>query len=148
MGITILEAGYPVRESKCWSLLGMRDGEVFLDAMESVKHEVKDVKIIVAGGSGRQFKPSCPVDYVYPSDDELTRLYSSCDVFVLLSFLEGLLVQTMEAMACGEVVNPADCLQTERRSSGQLRSGKSRSRISLPLMCMRLTVHSSKCTRN
>ena len=37
----------------------MRDGEVFtvfLDAMESVKREVKDVKIIIAGGSGRRFK--------------------------------------------------------------------------------------------
>ena len=36
MGIIILEAGYPIRKSKCWSLFGLRDGEAFLDAMEAI----------------------------------------------------------------------------------------------------------------
>lgn len=70
-------------------LLGVRDGAVFkvsLHAMESVKREVKDVKIIAACGSGRRFKISCPVECVRPSDDELARRCSSCDVFVPVSF--------------------------------------------------------------
>jgi hypothetical protein len=42
-------------------LLGVRDGAVFkvsLDAMESVKREVKDVKIFAASGSGRSRRGS------------------------------------------------------------------------------------------
>lgn len=49
MGIIIREAGYPIRKSKCWSLLGISFGEVFLDAMGSVKARgVNGFKIIVA----------------------------------------------------------------------------------------------------
>ena len=84
--------------------------QVFFDAMESVKRDVKDVKIIAAGGSGRRFKTSCPIEYVRPSDDELARLYSSCDVYVLPSFLEGLGLPPLEAMACGGAVVLTDCL--------------------------------------
>jgi len=47
-------------------------------------------KTIVAGGSGRRFKTSCPVECVRPSDDELARLCSSCDVLVLPFFRKGL----------------------------------------------------------
>jgi hypothetical protein len=49
MGIIIREAGYPIRESKCWSLLRISFGEVFIDAMGSVEARVgKGFKIIVA----------------------------------------------------------------------------------------------------
>jgi NDP-sugar pyrophosphorylase family protein len=54
-----------------------------------VTREVKEVKIIAACGSGRRFKISCPVECVRPSDDELARMCSSCNVFVLPSFREG-----------------------------------------------------------
>ena len=113
MGIAILDAGYPIRESKCWSLPGMRDGEVFkvfLDAIESVKREMKDVKIIAAVGSGRRFKTYCPVECVRPSDDGLARLYFSCDAFVMTSLREGLNGTIMEAMACGGAVAVTNCL--------------------------------------
>ena len=83
MGIAVLEAGYPVGESKCWSLLGMRDWmdlQVFLATVESVKPEVKEVKIIAAVCSGRRYKTSCLVECVRPSNDELTRLFSRARV--------------------------------------------------------------------
>jgi hypothetical protein len=35
MGIAILEAGYPIRESKWRSLLGMRDGEISVLPLEA-----------------------------------------------------------------------------------------------------------------
>ena len=86
--------------------------QFFFDAMESVKREVKDVKIIAAGGSGIRFETSCPIEYVRPSDDELARLYSSCDVYVLPSVIEGLGAPPLEAMACGGAVVTTDCLGT------------------------------------
>lgn len=38
--------------------------QVFLDAMESVRKEVKDVKIIAASHSGSPLRTSCPVEYI------------------------------------------------------------------------------------
>lgn len=86
-----------------------RGFRVFLAAMESVCREVKDVKIIAAGGTSWRPRTSCPIEYVHPSDDELAELYSSCDVFVLPSFLEGMPVPPLEAMACGGAVVMTDC---------------------------------------
>jgi glycosyltransferase involved in cell wall biosynthesis len=91
---------------------GWRGLGVFLDAMELVQREVKDVKIVAAGHSGKPLKTSCPVEYIHPSDDELAELYSSSDVFVLPSFLEGMPVPPLEAMACGGAVVLTDCLGT------------------------------------
>lgn len=47
-----------------------------------------------------------------PSDDELAELYASSDVFVLPSFLEGMPVPPLEAMACGGAVVLTDCMGT------------------------------------
>ena len=76
-------------ESKCRSLLGMSDGEVFKvfpDAMESVKREVRDFRIIVAVGTGRRFKTSSPVECVRPSGDEFARRRES-RIHLLISFV-------------------------------------------------------------
>jgi len=83
---------------------------VLLDAMELVKREVRDVKLIAAGDPGKRLETFCPVEYVSPSDDELAKLYSACDVFVLPSFLEGMPVPPLEAMACGGAVVMTDCM--------------------------------------
>ena len=84
--------------------------QVLLDAMELVKREVRDVKLIAAGDPGKRLETFCPVEYVSPSDDELAKLYSACDVFVLPSFLEGMPVPPLEAMACGGAVVMTDCM--------------------------------------
>jgi glycosyltransferase involved in cell wall biosynthesis len=85
---------------------------VFVDAMESVRKEVDDVKIIAVGRTRDPLKTSCPIEYVHPSDNELARLYSSCDAYVLPSIIEGLGAPPLEAMACGGAVIATDCLGT------------------------------------
>jgi len=39
--------------------------------------------------------------HLFPSDDELRRIYSSCDIFLTSSKREGFNLPPMEAMACG-----------------------------------------------
>jgi len=86
--------------------------EVLLEAMEIVRKEIPDVRLVAVGGAQGQYRTSCKIEYVRPSDDELANLYASCDVFVLPSFLEGLPVPPLEAMACGGAVVLTDCMGT------------------------------------
>jgi glycosyltransferase involved in cell wall biosynthesis len=44
-----------------------------------------------------------------PSDDKLAELYSSCDLFVFASHIEGYGLPPLEAMACGTPVITTDC---------------------------------------
>jgi len=85
---------------------------VLLDAMEIVRKTVTDVRLVAASRTPTALKSSCPIEYVAPSDEELADLYSSCDVFVLPSFLEGMPVPPLEAMACAGVVVLTDCKGT------------------------------------
>jgi len=62
--------------------------------------------------SQRRFETRCPAECVRPSDDELARLYSSCDAYVLPSIIEGLGAPPLQAMACGGAVVTTDCLGT------------------------------------
>ena len=48
----ILEAGYPIGESKCWSLLGMRDGEVFKVFMSRDFHSPGESGVDTPEGPG------------------------------------------------------------------------------------------------
>jgi Glycosyltransferase len=51
-------------------------------------------------------------DYTFfesPSDDKLAELYSSSDLFVFASHIEGYGLPPLEAMACGTPVVTTDC---------------------------------------
>ena len=48
--------------------------------------------------------------FAEPSDDELAQLYSSTDLFVYSSHIEGFGLPPLEAMACGTPVVTTDCL--------------------------------------
>ena len=89
-----------------------RGMSVFIEAMEIVTRKVPDVMILAAGQSSKRYKTGCLIEYVQPSDAQLAELYSSCDVFVLPSFVEGLPVPPLEAMSCGDAVVVTDCLGT------------------------------------
>ena len=81
--------------------------EVFLDAMEPVKREAKDVKIVAASGSGGGCKTFRPVEYVRPFDDK-PGLYFSYNGSVMLSFREGLHGTIMDVMTCWRAVLATD----------------------------------------
>jgi len=86
--------------------------DTFLRAMEQVRRLVPDVRIVAIGRHSAPLETSIDVTYLTPSDSELAGLYSSCDVFVLPSLLEGLPVPPLEAMACAGPVVLTDCKGT------------------------------------
>jgi len=92
-------------------LKGMRDA---LQAFAAVQEEYPDVQFVLFG------EPPLPEDlkimqrlrglefHKLPCGDSLRRIYSSLDIFVLPSHLEGFSNPPMEAMACG-----AACVTTD-----------------------------------
>jgi glycosyltransferase involved in cell wall biosynthesis len=74
-----------------------------LHAMKLVTKEIDDIEFRVYGRKPVQVKSS-DVPYTFylnPSDDELAKLYSSADVFILPSWYESFPLPPLEAMACG-----------------------------------------------
>lgn len=59
----------------------------------------------------KEVKPNFPfLFFESPSDDELAKLYSSANLFVYSSHVEGFGLPPLEAMACGTPVVTTDCL--------------------------------------
>ena len=92
--------------------LKWRGIEVLLAAMEKVNKEVLDVKLIATGKLEDSLKTSLPIEFINPPDEEMANWYSSVDVFVLPSLLEGMPAPPMEAMASGGAVVLTDCMGT------------------------------------
>lgn len=82
-------------------------------AVELVYQKRKDIKLIIVGRSKMDIDSNIPYEQRQATDDELAELYSSCDVFVLPSWIEGCPAPPLEAMACRAPVVTTDCLGTE-----------------------------------
>lgn len=75
------------------------DADIFWKGLEEAKAALRslDVEVWCLGNTGiggdRIFE--------YPPQDELRRIYSSCDILLKTSWYEGMPLPHMEAMACG-----------------------------------------------
>jgi glycosyltransferase involved in cell wall biosynthesis len=93
----------------------IKGDEVMLKALNIVSKKTP-IHVIVMGNEKflqRAFRTVKPeFDYTKYSnidDDTLARLYSSSDVFVFTSYVEGFGLPPLEAMACGVPVVTTDC---------------------------------------
>ena len=76
-----------------------------LKAMEIVMKKRNDVEFVVYGTKRPTYESRIPYKFVQrPSDEELAKLYSSADVFVIASWYESFPLPPLEAMACGAPV--------------------------------------------
>lgn len=92
--------------------LRWRGIEVLVEAMEKVRKEVPDLRLVATGKLDPTIRTDLRIDLINPSDDELASRYASADAFVLPSLLEGMPVPPLEAMACGGCVVLTDCRGT------------------------------------
>jgi len=77
---------------------GTSDG---ITALEAVKEAHPETEIHLYGSKRDGNVPTWAVFHEKPTDEDLRALYSSSDIFVLPSFVEGCQLPPMEAMACG-----------------------------------------------
>lgn len=85
---------------------GMRD---FLEAVDRVRTVYPKIHVWIASKESCQVDPNLPHTFFErPDDNELARLYGSCDVFVSASWWEGFGLPPLEAMACGAPVVTTD----------------------------------------
>lgn len=88
-----------------------------IQALNIVKREVPDINLIMVASrdtlEGLKKKNKIEFDYTHfesPSDDKLAELYSSSDLFVFASHMEGFGLPPLEAMACGTPVVTTDSM--------------------------------------
>ncbi|MFI5057415.1 MAG: glycosyltransferase family 4 protein [Candidatus Acidiferrales bacterium] len=84
---------------------------VFLDAINQMSEEHKqNMKVIVATALQVGLPSGVAAELLKAADDgELASFYSSCDVFVCSSLIEGFGLPGLEAMACGAAVITTAC---------------------------------------
>jgi glycosyltransferase involved in cell wall biosynthesis len=88
---------------------GMEDG---LNALRIVKNRCPEVEVVMVGSNEIDIpRGDFPFTFFFdPSQQMLSAIYSSCDIFILPSHLEGFPRTRLEAMACGVAVVTTDCL--------------------------------------
>jgi len=87
-----------------------------INALNIAALEIPELKPIIVCSkdtlNGLKEKNKIKFDYSFfesPSDDKLAELYSSSDLFVFASHIEGYGLPPLEAMACGTPVVTTDC---------------------------------------
>jgi hypothetical protein len=88
---------------------GMEDG---LSALRMVKNRCPEVEVVMVGSNEIDIpRGDFPFTFFFdPPQEKLSAIYSSCDVFILPSHLEGFPRTRLEAMACKVAVVTTDCL--------------------------------------
>jgi glycosyltransferase involved in cell wall biosynthesis len=89
-----------------------------IDALNILAGKTPEINVIAVSAKKRIFeklinKNKVNFNYSFferPTDDELAELYSSADIFVFSSHIEGFGLPPLEAMACGTPVVTTDCL--------------------------------------
>jgi glycosyltransferase involved in cell wall biosynthesis len=87
-----------------------------INAFNMVSQEIIGINPVIVCSKdtlkGLKEKNEIKFNYTFfesPSDDKLAELYSSCDLFVFASHIEGYGLPPLEAMACGTPVVTTDC---------------------------------------
>jgi glycosyltransferase involved in cell wall biosynthesis len=87
---------------------GIVDG---LSAFNLVKKRYPQVELVMFGVFPRPYIENLPFFYFFnPTEEELSEIYSSCDVFIFPSIIDGMPKPPLEAMACRTAVVTTDCL--------------------------------------
>lgn len=97
--------------------LAYKGDKDLIEALNIVSQKIPNITLI-AVSSKEIFlkmlnKNTCKFNYILfdrPDDDKMAQLYSSADVFVFPSHVEGFGLPPLEAMACGTPVVTTDCL--------------------------------------
>lgn len=92
---------------------------LILNSLDKIKHYIKDIKLIIVGGYGWNYKPTLKlingmkqkhdiVFHNYVSDDNLKFLYQNAVAYINPSLFEGFGLTNLEAMACSCPVISSD----------------------------------------
>lgn len=89
-----------------------------VNALNIVAEKYPEINLIAVSSKKRIFEKLInenEINFNYsfferPTDDEIAELYSSVDIFVFPSHIEGFGLPPLEAMACGTPVVTTDCL--------------------------------------
>jgi glycosyltransferase involved in cell wall biosynthesis len=89
--------------------------EDLINALNIVSEKIPNITLIMVGNKSNLLKIAKDIKFNYiffenPTDDKLAELYSSVDLFVFASHIEGFGLPPLEAMACGCPVVTTDCL--------------------------------------
>lgn len=97
--------------------LEYKGDEDLINALNIVSEKIPDITLVAIGNKNILEKiirgKNNKFNYVFfenPTDDKLAQLYSSVDLFVFASHIEGFGLPPLEAMACGTPVVTTDCL--------------------------------------
>jgi glycosyltransferase involved in cell wall biosynthesis len=86
-----------------YSLVSFKGADVILEALEHVKEQMPELRVIAFGAEAVSPRLPLPdwVSYHYrPPQDQIRRLYGECDVWLCGSRSEGFYLPMLEAMAC------------------------------------------------